>query len=614
MYFEIYKNGTMVKRGREILNTLSWSWELMDVPSLDMTLPIEYLEYFDGREEVKIYVNGKVFWGIVWDIELDKNEETIGLSLRHVVSEWEYRQISVNHAMSDTALNIVYKGSEVEKSTENDEAITASDFSVLEKQYKKMKDADFIEKAYAAAWKISDGDKVPITTVKKEKDGDDRYKVTFKTAKGTEITITCNIIGTIEYQTERTVSNRGNNETIAGTPFSVSYEKALTMSSDDIIKAAKLHAYVYRHKSDEVAVTYKATDFEKHVGTYTVTGRTAKGTEIIIKVKVTDQDSYSSVDDPAVIDKLEDIYANKEFAYPGWQIDMEDSAKTEMIDYVYSRQNKLEALTQTMELTEDLFWRVGFTNEKIIEIGKFGQKKHYSLSLKPSGERNIRIISEPTVDYDFDNVINVATVYSDKSDSGMSSVTLRDIYNDKSLQKAKFPVIILHGGVNNERDYSRYIKQIPAIAPNNELEYAVIDEESIALESGKLIEGTFSFNDLSPFEIDGKRIKDAKRLKAAKVVYARAIRELKHARRSYNITLTTEEIPADLMVGDRVILMYTNRIWNMEACSNYYKKILSYDDWYYVTRIDYEIDVNGGETNELTLSKWIKVERETRYD
>ena len=30
------------------------------------------------------------------------------------------------------------------------------------------------------------------------------------------------------------------------------------------------------------------------------------------------------------------------------------------IDYVYSRQNKLEALTKTCELTDDIWWRVGF--------------------------------------------------------------------------------------------------------------------------------------------------------------------------------------------------------------------------------------------------------------
>ena len=65
------------------------------------------------------------------------------------------------------------------------------------------------------------------------------------------------------------------------------------------------------------------------------------------------------LDDPSVVDQIGDIYNDANFAYPGWQIDFQDDSDSQMIDYVYSRQNKLEALTQTMELTENLWWRVG---------------------------------------------------------------------------------------------------------------------------------------------------------------------------------------------------------------------------------------------------------------
>ena len=73
----------------------------------------------------------------------------------------------------------------------------------------------------------------------------------------------------------------------------------------------------------------------------------------------------------------------------------------------------------------------------------------------------------------------------------------------------------------------------------------------------------------------------------------------------------TEELPADLEVGDKVRLLYDNQIWNMEACSSYYKKVLAYDDWFYVTRIQYDIDEYEVETNTVTLAKWLKVDRET---
>lgn len=542
MYFEVWKKGKLIKRGTKTLEPISFDNELMLIPEYELVLPIEWIDYFDGWEEVKLFVNDKCFWGIVWDVEEDKVAETITLTIRHAISEWQFRQISVNHAISgldsdpNNLINIVYKGDSVTTNNDNDESITASEFTVLLSRAKKMSDADIISVAVASAWITSNGDKVAIASVKKEKKGD----------------------------------------------------------NDSYTTVSSLNAE----------------------GEYRITFATAKGTSVSIEANVQKDgdESYDTVTDPSVVDKLMDIYTDMNFAYPGWNIDIEDATGAEMIDYVYSRQNKLEALTQTMELTADSWWRVGFTNEKKVELGKFGEKKPYIFSLKPSGKTNIRIIEEPTIDYDFENVINVATVYSDKSDSGMSSLTLREVYNDPSLQKSGFPVVILHANVNNERDYSKYITTSIAtskIAPNAELEFAVIDEESIALESGTLIEGTYSFNDMSPFELDGKTITDEKRVKAATTVYERTIRKLIQARRSYNVTLLTEELPIDLNVGDRVRLLYDNMLWNIEACSSYWKKILSVDDWWYITAINYSIDETEVETNSVTLAKWIRIDRET---
>lgn len=543
MFFEIYKQGNLIVRGKQILNTISLDNELMLAPSTTLILPAEWLKVLDGREEVKIFLDEcRVFWGIVWDITVNKEDETIELDVRHIVTEWQYRQISVNHAISNTELNIVYVGEKIERNKGNDETITANGFTASVDEGKQFSDDDLIERARASAWVTSNGDKVDITSVK--------------------------------------------------------IQKCTTEESDD---------------EDEEAEETCTDATLSEEGTYRVTFSTAKGTSVSIDVslekKVTP--TYDVLEDPTVADKLQDIYNDKNFAYPGWEIDFRDGSEDEMIDYVYSRQNKLEALTQTMELTDDLWWRVGLWNEKRIEIGRFGDIKPYTISKKPSGESNIRIIGEPTIDYDFENVVNVATVYSDKSDGGMSSLTLREVYDDPDLQLEGFPVVILHANVNNERDYTQYITQYPKLAPNNEIEYAVIDEESIALESGTVIEGTYSFNDLSPFEIDGETITDEKRIEAAETVYHAVIKKLRQARRSYDIRIVTEPIPCDLEVGDRVRFLYDNNLWNMEACSSYWKKILSYDDWFYVTAITYNYDEYGNLTNELTLTKWLKIERET---
>ena len=632
MYFEVFKQGNLIIRGKHILNTISLDNELMLAPSTPLVLPIDWLDVIDGREEIKIHLDEcRVFWGIVWDIEVDKINETIELDVRHVITEWQYRQISVNHAISDNGingkLNIVYKGDKIKKSSENDETITANGFSVVKSKIDDMKTADWVKKARAVAWVTSNGDPVKVTNVDysdiDKEDGkwkEGTYNVKFSTAKGTTVTVECEVTSSIEMQSRRTKSSKANKETISAVPFIVHEGKKMTVAQ--VKKKADPKAWVYRHKKQEVDVTSVTTDFKNEVGIYQLTASTARGTSITVKIEVkAGNGDYSTLDDPAVVDQLEDIYTDMNFAYPGWQIDFQDDSGNEMIDYVYSRQNKLEALTQTMELTDDLWWRVGLWNEKLVQIGKFGEKKPYTLSTKPSGKTNIRIIEEPTIDYDFENVVNVATVYSDKSDGGMSSLTLREAYMDeellekgvitKRIQKDGFPVVILHSNANNERDYSQYISQYPKLAPNNEIEYAIIDEESVALEQGTVIEGTYAFNDLSPFEIEGKRISDKKRARAARSVYNTVVKKLIQARRSHNVKVVTEPIPCDLEVGDRIRFIYDNKIFHLEACSSYWKKILSMDDYFYITAITYNYDEYGNLTNELTLAKWLKVERET---
>lgn len=432
MYFEIYRKGNLIKRGTSFLGGISWDNELMYVPSTEISLPITYYEYFSGREEVKIFVNNKCFFGTVVDVEVNKTDETITVNLEHIIREWSYREISVNNAIKGERINFMYTEEE-------------------------------------------------------------------------------------------------------------------------------------------------------------------------------------ATQDPSVSDQLANIYNDTNFAYPGWELSMSPEAAATKIDYVYSKQNKLDALTKTMELTPSLFWRIGFTSKRMVEISAFGDTLSLTISKKPSGVNNVRMVSEPTIDYDFSEVVNLATVYSEKSDSGMSSMTLREVYEDTSLQEDGFPCVILRENVNNERDYSSYTYQYPTLAPNNELEYAVLDEESIAMEAGTVIEASYSFNDLSPFTKDDEgdtEITDEDRVEAAKTAYHAVIRKLKQNRRSIDFIVPVEELPPTVNVGDKVRLLYDNSVYIPEQCSSYMKKILTVDDWFYIKRIEYDIDSNGVEVDTLTLSKYLKIDRE----
>lgn len=472
------------------------------------------------------------------------------------------------------------------------------------------------------------------------------------------------------------------------------------------------------------------------------------------------------------------IYEDDEMKYSNeWIMSFDEKASQEVIDYVYSRQDKLSALTRTCELTPDLFWRVPLTKDKRIEVGVFGEKKNYTVSLRPSGKTNIHILEEPEINEDWSNVINLATVYANKSDSGMSSLSLREVYNDTSLQDPNFPVVIIRNNINNERDYN-YI-DYPKLAPNNQLEYAVIDTESVAMESGLFIEGTFAFDDLNPFsleedvkdeeepvgsgnwspqgfideyngqsiDMDGvppeqpyqcvdtfkkcleiigypnpsraiggdgyawniwfnrqslgydayfdypstpqfgdwavfnkagdtpyshvamfvsdngngtaqffgqnqpqpyctvtsistanilgwlrvkpefwqgtynpesgngvKNITDEDRIKCAKVVYDATIKKLIYARRKYQITVHTEELPSDINVGDKVRFIYDMKKFHIEECSNYMRKLIEENDWYYIVKMERNINADGTTTGELTLEKFLRVDREGKQE
>ncbi len=606
MYFEIIRDNKIIKRGNDILNDPTWSNELMFVPSTEVTLPIEYAEYIEGREEFKLFMNDKCFWGIVLRCPRNKEEETIEVYLEHLVHEWSYRQISVNNAIKDENINIVFKGAEI--NTVDGVTVSANPLTVLKEELSGMNDAKYIQRAGADAW-TANGESRPITvdySAVEEEAG--TYDVIF-TAGEASVTVQATVKEQKQEQTK-------DNITLTASSFSMLSSEVGNLTDAQYIAKADAKA------TPSQTITVDASAVSTAPGSYTVKFTVSipnadpheDPEELSVSVDAIVYGGNSG--DPTVVDDLADIYADTNFAYPGWKLNFSNHAKEQTIDYVYSRQNKLDALTKTMELTEDLFWRVRFVESREIDISEFGKKKQYIISSKPSGVNNIQIVHDPTVEYDFENVINVATVYSEKSDSGMSSMTLREVYNDPSLQEPGFPVVILRNNVNNERDYRRYVDQYPKLAPNNELEYAVIDEESIALEAGNILEGTYAFDDLAPFtpdSTDGKtqEITDDDRIEAAKTAYKATIRKLKEARRKLQIIVDVERIPVDLNVGDKVRFIYDNDVLQLE-CTPYMKHILDMDDWFYITKVDYDSQ-NGG-VDTVTLEKYLTIDRDIKNE
>lgn len=288
-----------------------------------------------------------------------------------------------------------------------------------------------------------------------------------------------------------------------------------------------------------------------------------------------------------------------------WYVDTDAQAHKEKINYAFSRQSHLEALNKAVELTDNLWWRVGTRYERYLEIGAFGEKKNYILSESGQTERHLKIIDQVNVSKEFEQVFNVVTVYGEKSDSSQASLTLREAYLDQQRKGHAliegFPIVILNSTANKEQ--KNYYTDITKIASSNSLEFAILDEFSINLEQGKLIEKTVSMNDVAPFEDDGKSISDEERAKQSMIAYKAGVAQLKGARRRDVIKCRIGYLPCDLNVLDRIYFDYHNSIILFDKCSRYCKKIYVASDDFYILQIDTNFDNNFIETNTLTISK-----------
>lgn len=283
---------------------------------------------------------------------------------------------------------------------------------------------------------------------------------------------------------------------------------------------------------------------------------------------------------------------------------LDDYAEKNLIEYEFSNETFLEFLTKVCEKTTALYWRVNRQDPYLIEFGIFGNKKDILIN-----EYNY-LISLDDIEENYEDVVNIAVAMSDKSDSGASSLTLRDIFHNPKFMLKGFPVIKTGNKVNSQRYYD--YPQLPVFAP--EIigdEFAVMDEEGIALEAGELYWGTITDNDTQSIADDNREITDGDRLRATEQLYRTAIRRLINSRRKIVYGITTEPLkPRILSVGDRVLFTLNEGVWELTACSKYYEKILKTSDWFYVTSITDDYSVGNAHTQKLKLSKFLYSDRD----
>lgn len=271
----------------------------------------------------------------------------------------------------------------------------------------------------------------------------------------------------------------------------------------------------------------------------------------------------------------------------------------EKIEYEFSNESLLDFFTKVCSKTTNLYWRINRYHPYLIEFGEFGTKKNILIN-----EYNYMIeLSDVTEDYSA--ITNAGVVMSDKSDSGASSLTLRDIFYNKSLMVKGFPVIKTDNSVNTQRQYD--YPQIPIFAP--EIigdEFAVLDEDGIALEAGELYWNTITDNDTQAVAKNNKEVTDEDRLNATKQLYQSAIRKLKNSRRRIIYTLTISPLPdRSCQLGDKVMFTLNHGVTELTACTNYYEKVLKESNWFYITRLTDKYGEGNTRVQEIELSKFI---------
>lgn len=282
---------------------------------------------------------------------------------------------------------------------------------------------------------------------------------------------------------------------------------------------------------------------------------------------------------------------------------VDDYAEKNLIEYEFSNETFLEFLTKVCEKTTSLYWRVNRYDPYLIEFGIFGIKKDVLIN-----EYN-HLVSLDSVEENYEDTINIAVAMSDKSDSGASSLTLRDIFHNPRFMLEGFPVIKTGNKVNSQRSYD--YPQLPVFAP--EIigdEFAVMDTEGIALEAGDLYWGTVTDNDTQSIAKDNKEITDADRLKATEQLYRTAIRRLKNSRRKIIYSMTIEPITERrVQPGDRVMFVLNAGVWELTACTKYYEKILKESSWFFVTKLT-DTYSNGTHLQKVELSKFLHSDRD----
>lgn len=88
--------GSTLIRKEDFLGSISIKYGMMEVPSLNLTLPITYSKYLSGNTRIRLKANDWTYEGFVDDKSLNTRELTVTINTSHVVGRLDKRTIPTN--------------------------------------------------------------------------------------------------------------------------------------------------------------------------------------------------------------------------------------------------------------------------------------------------------------------------------------------------------------------------------------------------------------------------------------------------------------------------------------------------------------------------------------
>lgn len=344
-----------------------------------------------------------------------------------------------------------------------------------------------------------------------------------------------------------------------------------------------------------------------------------------------------------------------------------DGADKTKLEISFSSTNKLEALQEVMNNTEDVHFIVDLSDTEgdNIIIGKFGEDSLITVAQNPvyddectdrDRSKWVSMLTEPNYTVDYTSHFNRAVVFCGDIAEGVMHMTLKEIYDNPDVQRAAGTYIDANGieqiafpvgmynkeinlqpetewkpvegttdkvynttKINNEKIYENL--EVVAYANNDNREYYVTDAEQLAKD--EVIKHTvYNFSDLIPIpelskteEVNGESktieyaITDEDRKEIVKRAYLRAIRVLKAQRPEHVWQFNSTPLPKDFQDGDRVTFRFTKRIQVQDSvCLEKYteRTVAHIDELLYVTKRTITFDDELNEVNTITLDKELR--------